>query len=257
MGRMQFPATPKASVTRFTVLLFVASVGIASAQAQEAPAPELHAGDKWLYQLKIETPPTGSATRHWENTIQRAGAGGMVLATKPVDSNQPPTETLLQDDWSRMVSINGKTVTSNKPFEFPLHPGKTWTLDLTEVHPNPRLKSVRNKMDYKVVGWEEVTVPAGTFKAVKIEADGEWYQEFERTDATASSAVQTGAAGSTAVAQTRAPTTPEPRAGRFYRALWYAPEAKREVKLVYETIGPTGGIMRRETGELESYTVQP
>lgn len=247
----------KARVPRLAVLLFAASAGIAVAQAQEVPAPQLHAGDKWLFQLRLETPPTASSTRHWENTIQRVGSGGMVLATKPVDSNQPPTETLLQEDWSRMVSINGKTVTSSKLFDFPLRPGKTWTLDLTEAHPNPRLKSVRNKMDYKVVGWEDVTVPAGTFKAVKIEAEGEWYQEFERTDATASTAVQMGAAGSTAVAQTRAPTTPEPRSGRFYRAIWYVPEAKRGVKFIFETIGPTGSIMRRETGELESFAVQP
>jgi len=225
--------------------------------AQDAPAPALHEGDKWVYSVKIEKPPTGSSIRHWENTIQRVSSTGMVLANKPVDSNLPPSETAFQNDWSRMVSINGKMTTTNKYFDFPLRVGKTWEVAVTQERPNPKLKLVRNKLNYKVIGWEDITVPAGTFKALKIEADGEWYNEFERTNAVVSSMVQAGPTGGTAVAQTQSPTAPEPVAGKFYRALWYSPDAKREIKSVLETINPGGGISQRTTSELESFTVQP
>jgi len=240
-----------------SVLLSVGAIVCSTAGwGQEAAAPALHEGDKWVYSVKVEKPPAGSSVRHWENTIQRVGSNGIVLANKPVDSNLPPNETALQNDWSRVVSINGKLTTTNKYFDFPLRVGKTWEISVTQERPNPKLKLIRNKLDYKVIGWEDITVPAGTFKTLKIEADGEWYNEFERTDATASSVVQSGATGSTAVAQTRSPTAPEPITGKFYRALWYSPDAKREIKSVLETINPGGGLSQRTTSELESFTVQ-
>ncbi|WP_286542659.1 hypothetical protein [Variovorax fucosicus] len=253
----QIPQKKKVCMTRSAIVLAGALACSTIGWAQEAPAPALHEGDKWVYSLKVEKPPAGSSIRHWENTIQRVSSTGMVLATKPVDSNLPATETAFEKDWSRMVSINGRTTTTNKYFDFPLRVGKTWEVAVTQEHPTPNVKLLRNKLDYKVIGWEEVTVPAGTFKALKIEADGEWYNEFERTNAVASSVVQAGTAGGTSIAQTRSPTTPEPLTGRFYRAFWYVPEAKREIKSVLETINQRGGISQRDTAELESFTVQP
>ena len=244
-------------MTRSVLVLAGALAFSSIGWAQEAPAPALHEGDKWVYSVKVEKPPAGSSTRHWENTIQRVGSAGMVLATKPVDSNLPATETAFEKDWSRVVSINGRMTTTNKYFDFPLRVGKTWEVAVTQEHPTPAVKVVRNKLEYKVIGWEDVTVPAGTFKALKIEADGEWYNEFERTNAVASSVAQAGPGGGTTASQTRVPATPEPQAGRFYRSIWYLPDAKREIKSVLETINPRGGITQRDTSELESFNVQP
>lgn len=228
-----------------------------SAYAQEAPAPALREGDKWVYSVKIEKPPNGASTRHWENVVQRVGSSGMVLANKPVDSNMPPNETAYQNDWSRMVSINGKMTTTNKYFDFPLKTGKTWQVAVTQEKPNPRLKLLRTTQNYKVIGWEDVTVPAGTFKALKIEADGDWYNEFEPTNASASATVQTGATGNTALATTRPSMTPTAVTGKSYRAFWYLPDAKREIKSVIETFNSSGGLSERTTSELESFAMTP
>lgn len=242
---------------RSASILCAALAGATLAWAQEAPAPTLHAGDRWVYQVKMENPANGASTRRWEGTIQRVGAGSMVVALKAVDSNMPARETVVQDDWSLRRSLNGRTSTVDKLFDFPLRVDKTWATDVTQDRPNPQLKSLHNKMDYKVLGWEDVTVPAGTFHALKIEAAGEWSKEYEPTAAMAGGVVQSGPAGSTAIAQTRASAVPMPQAGRFYRAIWYAPEAKREVRSVFEDIDAAGTVISRKTDELESYQVQP
>lgn len=250
-------AATKAPMLRFVLVPFATMAVAALACAQEAPAPTLHAGDKWVYQIKSETPAAGATTRHWEGMIERVGTGSMVLGVKPADSNLPARERMVQDDWSNQQSVNGKTMTVSKNFDFPLKPGKTWRLDVTRDRPNPQLVSLRNTLDYKVLGWEDVTVPAGTFHVLKIEAEGEWHKEFAPTNASASTASQAGATGSMAVVQTRASTVPQPLTGRFYRAIWYAPEARREVKSVYEDFDAAGTLLHRETDDLESYQVQP
>jgi hypothetical protein len=50
--------------------------------------------------------------------------------------------------------------------------------DAAGAHPAPGVKSLRNKLHFTVMGWEEVKVPAGTFKALKIETGGNWFREF-------------------------------------------------------------------------------
>jgi hypothetical protein len=96
-------------------------------------------------------------------------------------------------------------------------------------------------------------VPAGKFKALKIEADGSWTGEIApRT--TASIANQSGAQGTTAVAQT-VNVKAETVTGRLYQAYWYAPNVKREVKSVEENYDTNGLRSARWTNELESYKV--
>jgi len=57
--------------------------------------------------------------------------------------------------------------------------GKTWGLEFTDDHPNNKHhKSETRKLEYRVVGWEDVEVPAGKFKALKIEAEGSWSGEI-------------------------------------------------------------------------------
>jgi hypothetical protein len=98
-----------------------------------------------------------------------------------------------------------------------------------------------------------VEVPAGKFKALKIEADGSWSGEIA-PKTTATIATQAGAQGTTAVAQT-ANITAETVTGRLYQAYWYAPEVKREVKSVEENYDTNGVRNARFTNELESYKV--
>ena len=241
--------------TRLLVLLgmFGASAVV---HAQEVPLPQLLEGDKWVYNVKIEQPPQGSTSRKWESSVVRASSSSVVIARKPADSNLPAQESAMAPDWSRSASVNGKSTTTVKNFDFPLQVGKKWEVAFTEEKPNDKLKLVKRTFLYKVIGWEEVKVTAGTFKALKIEADGDLYNEFLPTNIVAGSRIEAGASGSSVTVQSRNPTTPGPATGKYYKAIWYAPEVKREVKSVEETFSSGGSLSNRTTAELDSYQVQ-
>jgi len=78
------------------------------------------------------------------------------------------------------------------------------------------------------VAWEDVTVPAGTFKALKM-AGITWYR---RTDA--------GKGG----------------AGKIVSNYWFVPEVKRPVKLEILNVANNRTVHQDETWELLKYRVQ-
>ena len=224
------------------------------AHAQTIAQPVLQPQDTWTFRRTTETQQEPWRQVHFVGTVLRYSGNTMLMQNKEMDSPAPPREFLIDSDWSVFRSLAGKETVVHRPFTFPMSLGKTWDLEFTDDHPNNKNhKFETRKLKYRVVGWEDVEVPAGKFKALKIEADGSWTGEIApRT--TASIANQAGAQGTTAVAQTvnvRAETV----TGRLYQAYWYAPNVKREVKSVEENYDTNGVRSARWTNELESYKV--
>jgi hypothetical protein len=81
----------------------------------------------------------------------------------------------------------------------------------------------------RVVGWETVAVPAGTFKALRVELNS-------------SRPTKAGA------------TMPEPQRVRY--VIWYASDAKRTIKHVRTVYAATGSRLDEQTYELVKYVVQ-
>jgi hypothetical protein len=224
------------------------------AVAQNISQPVLQPQDTWTYRRTSETRPEVWRQVHFVGTVLRNSGNTVLLQNKEVDSPNPPREILIDSDWSNFRSLNGKETVVHRPFAFPMSVGKTWDLEFTDDHPgNKGHKSETRRLKYHVVGWEEVEVPAGKFKALKIEADGAWTGEIAPRTA-ASVVTQAGAQGTTAAAQT-VNITAETVTGRLYQAYWYAPEVKREVKSVEENYDTSGVRSARFTNELESYKV--
>jgi len=106
-----------------------------------------------------------------------------------------------------------------------LQPGTTW-------------KSLATPLDDpffwysqgRVVGWDSVSVPAGTFKALRVELNS-------NRNASASSAAQ---------------GTP----ARIMYVLWYSPDAKRTVKHVRTVFTTDGTKLAEDTYELVKYVIQ-
>jgi hypothetical protein len=220
--------------------------------AQSFPAPKVSADDTWTYQNTDETRGGWRQTRI-ETTVVRAGSSGILISNKPVGSTMPPTEGLVGPDWSRMRSVNGRQTVVNRPFAFPLSIGKSWEIDYTENQPNRQHSSEQWHSVYKVMGWESVTVPAGTFRALKIEAEGTWSAVIAPSVGTVAGS-RVDARGATTVMQSGR-TTAAPISGRTYKAFWYVPAVKRWVKSEEEYYD-TGGIRsERHLGELTSYKV--
>ena len=224
----------------------------APAEAQTVGAPRLSVNDTWTYRQTVENKAGWGQTRI-ETTVLRAEPGSIAVSTKPSDSTMPPSEQLVAPDWSRVRSVNGHETVVNKPLSFPLGIGKTWEVQYTEDRPNRQHSSERFRTPYKITGWEDVTVPAGTFHALKIEADGEWSAVIAPA-VSAVSGARVDALGATSVMQTNR-ITPTNVSGRTYKAFWYVPAVKRWVKCVEEYYDPNGVRNQRFADELESYKV--
>jgi len=221
-----------------------------------APQPTPQPPDTWTYRRTTETLPAVWHQAHFHGTILRNSGSTMELQTAEVDSPNPPRAILINSDWSSFRSLGGKETVVYRPFEFPLSIGKTWELEYTDDHPtNKNHSSETRHLKYRVVGWEDVEVPAGKFKALKIEADGVWTGQVAPR-VTAVSTTEAGAQGSTAVAHSEH-VTAETVTGRLYQAYWYAPEVKREVKSIEENYDTHGVRSARFTNELENFTVTP
>jgi hypothetical protein len=221
--------------------------------AQSIEQPAYKPGDHWTYRMTTERAPSGWVQTRDEFTITRVTGSTLYFSVRQSGSTLPPNEVFSSLDWSRIRNVNGKETTVNRPLSFPLAAGKSWTLHYEEENPAEKnFKSQLWNTKYTVVGFETVEVPAGKFKALKIEAEGDWSGEVapgqnvvqgSRTD-------QSGASMMTKVENTPAGTKVT---GRTYKAFWYAPEVKRWVKSVEEYYNPGGARSARYTGELESF----
>jgi hypothetical protein len=240
------------------VLAAMACVASATLHAQTIDRPTIKEGDKWRYAATIEEikgGPLVASSREFDVWVTRVGSHSFLMATKPKDSNMPPREIGVNLDWSTSLVKEGEEKVVNRPYVFPLKPGMSWDVDTTDTHPAPGVKTLRNKLRYTVLGWEEIKVPAGSFKALKIEAEGIWSREFEPQGARASSTTSVGPNGQATVLNTQDARTPDPVGGRMYRLTWYAPEVKRDVKMIAEDYTPVGSVQHRTTQELESFSV--
>ena len=231
------------------LLLGLTLATTASAESLERPA--MKAGDTWVYRETREKGPSGWNQTREELTITRVTGSTIYLAVRPSGSTQPPKEVFVGSDWSRSRDVNGKDTVVNRPFSFPLAQGKSWEVAYTEQNPNKAHKSEKFENRFTVVGYETVEVPAGKFRALKVESEGRWEAEVAPGQSVVQGA-QSGQGGATLVTQVQN-TTERETSGRTYKAFWYVPEVKRWVKSVEEYYSSGGVRNERYTQELESY----
>jgi len=221
-------------------------------QAQLAPAakavgefavgvlrPEFKVKDTWVVRNTTED-RAGTRLVREQQTVVRSTEGGLWLHTAESGGTAPAKDILVGPDWGRMRSVNGKQTLVARPLAFPLTKGKTWTLDYTELNPNISHRSERFQTTYKVAGPEQVTVLAGTFNAIRIEAQGTWTAELSAAASTPN--------GQPAGAGTQV-------SGHVSKVYWYLPEAKRFARSVEDYFGANGTRSERFTMELESFKV--
>jgi hypothetical protein len=234
----------------FAILSLLGAAASCPAQTIEMVAPK--AGDSWIYKNTTERPPpVGFRQSTDEISVERVTPSAIYVTTKQMGSPQPPRELLTGLDWSRIRDVNGKETVVNRPLAFPLTPGKSWDVQFTELNPNRNNKSEQWTVKYTVTGYETIQVAAGSFKALKIEAEGRWVAERQPGTTVVQGATTTpgGATMSTDVQK----ASDTPISGRIYKAFWYVPEVRRWVKSVEELYSSTGVRNERVATELESF----
>ena len=219
-------------------------------RAQTLTAPPIVAGDRWTYESTTEA-RAGWRQSRIALTVLRAGPEAIEISSQPVGSTMPPVTRLIGPDWSRVRSVDGHEQVVNRPLAFPMHVGESWVVDYSEHHPNRQHESEHVRSVYKVVGWEEISVPAGLFRALKIEAGGEWSAVLAPS-VSAVAGTRLDEAGASTVMQTHRNTAAHV-SGRTYKAFWYVPSVKRWVKSVEEYYDPNGIRVERYEDELLSF----
>jgi hypothetical protein len=237
--------------------IFLAAVSmsfIAGAEAQDLKLPKFTSEDSWIYHQASQKGDKTEAN-DVEISVVRSDDQDLLVSAKTVGSTRSPVEIMFKPDWAKFRSVNGVETVVSRPLAFPLALGKTWNVNYEENNPNPR--HVREEFDvsYRVVGWEDVTTPAGAFKALKIEGKGNWVADSPARVQTNSVVAKQGAA----VAQSSQNVVqgPQRATGRIYHVVWYAPEVKRWVKSRDETLASTGQVSESEEAELSAFHLAP
>ncbi len=133
---------------------------------QEIPAPTLRVGDQWQYRKRDGL--TGLTTN--ESTIRIASVvpDGYAVAEAWQDGGA------VEAQYDRSLNpLRTQNLVFDPPFprySFPLALGKAWGGEiLMRVVPTQRYGTVRQRVRANVRDWERVSVPAGTFTAMRID----------------------------------------------------------------------------------------
>ena len=195
--------------------------------------PVLTVGDTFTFQKH----DLGKNSVDWTHTIAITGKSesGYAITVDQIQNpnfNGAPLESLSRDlGWKG--TLEGQA-SDAKWLAFPLTQGKTWK-------PHAMWKNAigavgDEDIDYAVASIEDVTVPAGTFKAVKVRGKGWWKM--------------TGASVQGSVGR--------PRASMGYETsqmdVWYSPDAKAIVKIEYTKNVPSG--VSHQAYELTAFKLQ-
>jgi hypothetical protein len=169
-------AIPRTVMTSFIVAALAALAGCAGAPASSgsspaAEAPEYRVGDRWTYHVddgfRVKT--------EWDEVheITAIGAEGITARiTLKGGMNVARTEL-----WSAAGQVKVGAVYDNETrrfevplqrYDFPLAAGKTWNQWVRNYNEFTKVTGDINRY-VRVAGWEQVTTPAGSFEALKMQ----------------------------------------------------------------------------------------
>lgn len=213
--------------------------------------PVFHVGDAWVFDRSHEKGKTGFTQERVLEQVERVGPDTMLLGVKLDGAPGAFEDHMVGLDLSQRRIVDGESKVSDRFFSFPMKVGSTWQEDYVDPRRQGMQTSVHVTRTYKVVGWEDVVVPAGAFRAMKIEADGKLVANVY-VPATAVSAASASPSGATTVAHAQ-----KAQSGvvthTTYRLIYYAPEIKFFVKTVNEQYDGESVRTERDTDVLVSY----
>jgi hypothetical protein len=149
-------------------LLAAALVCAAAPAAAQVAAPALKPGDTWTYRGVDNYNKRVTGT--WSREVTSAAPGGIRIVTREGNTT---TESLFRAPGEIASGVLGDRARGTMEpalsvTPFPLTEGKTWSQKVIRTDPGT---NARREMlvTGRVRGWETVKVPAGEFKALKVE----------------------------------------------------------------------------------------
>lgn len=140
----------------------------AAAQRLDQPTP-LPPGSSWVH-LQHDSGSFGSGIREVSTRVVEMELDGR--PTRALQSAQGTLLTTANGEWIAAADQDGKMVITWDPplgFEWPLEVGKSWKRQhQVKIHASGA--TLPMDLHHTVEAYEEVTVPAGTFKAFRVKA---------------------------------------------------------------------------------------
>jgi len=226
-----------AKIGFLTFLALITVVFPTIAQTQEIDsiqtAPTFIVGDKWVYNnyKSLDDAKQGHNPGMDTTRIVREINDKGILVSNPKGNRQ----YLYNKDFNLLEAHSKERDTFYKPFwptyKYPMRVGDKYKVEFShnrdDGHDNDYTATIR------VVGWETITVPAGTFKALRVEMTGYWTHPIKDSF--------------------------PPRDGRadFKEIHWFAPEVKmRSVLYLWESWWGTRGGSRERYKSLKLYDLK-
>lgn len=186
------------------------------------PKPEVKPGDRWVYR-KIDL---------WNN--KQIGRPNLVVAFANKDvinvvqrRGKEEIDVTFTSEWNLVNDISSGVYNPHTGLlRFPLQVGAKYPTRYEVTRRRQGAFRSRIEATMRVVGWEDVEVPAGKFRALKVEGDG----SYRRQDTFSN--------------------------GQIRYAIWYVPAVKRWVKFTVENTDSRGQPFVRETDELVEFKLK-
>ena len=206
------------TVVRRMAFAAIAAIVVHSAFAADetelVPKPEVKVGDSWTYR----------DMNYWNNTQTRVLRMTVTLVKSDVvlvgfkyNNDTSERDSQWTSEWNAVSAPAGQIYSPHWGlFKFPLAVGAKYetVFDLT-ARSGGYLGQWKHEQTVTVVGWEDIEVPAGKFRALKVVSNGVYArQDYSYT-------------------------------GRVKRTAWYVPHVKRWVKYTYEDTDGSGRAAAR------------
>jgi len=170
--------------------------------------PEIKAGDRWTYRRMDYDSNTPSFT--YEMRVTFVGNGVIhVVNAEPGKEEYDSTYTA---DWNSVSTKERVFYPHIGWLSFPLQVGKKYKGDFELVRPGMGAFRSKFERNVTVVGWEDIVVPAGKFRALKVVSQG----PAQRLDTSFSFTSR--------------------------NVIWYVPDVKRWVKFTLENTNYRGRV---------------
>ncbi len=200
---------------------------VAAEANRQIDKPALLAGESWTYR-RIDLWKNTESERFRQDMLGGVGNHLTVLWTISAsqDVGRRGSVTYEYLDAATLSFFDPKAEGRHVPLLFPLYPGKRWQFQYKYI-PASGTGSLKIEQTAVVEGWEDVRVPAGTFRALKVVHAGRYWASEQLYS----------------------------WSGAIHETYWYAPDAKRVVRMEYRDTTGSGSQWDHWRDELVDLTV--
>lgn len=188
-------------VVGLALALISARAGLGADETMSAPKPDVKVGDSWTYRVtshRTNVPQVSKIRVH----VSFADAKLITIVT--TYEQGPERDSQYTAEWNAISLATGQVFKEPQVFfKFPMRPGDSHPFTFEAVAMRGSSDRWLSEGGTKVVGWEEIAVPAGKFRALKLQINN----TFRGLSSTFF--------------------------GWARREVWYVPEVKRWVKWTY------------------------